>query len=168
MVMKKTNKYAVVQFVGNEKDYLIGVYCMGDEWLYCHACQEIGNHKCNRPKTPFFLKNKTYKAYFLDYCQGVRDVLEVETELGEVQTFIPLSDFKIISDNYGVLNDKYAIVVCINAEAHEDLTEGEQYKALRQKDKFFYILDNSGDCYYYKKELFKVIEDKDEILNENV
>ena len=163
--MENMRKYAIVKFVGNEEEYLIGEYCAGEEWLFCHACQEAGNHKCDRPKIPMFVKGKEYKAYFLDYCQGVRDVLEVESETGDVETYIPLSDFEIVSDEYGVLNEKHAIVKCINTENREDLTEGKQYKALKEEYDCFYILDDSSDCYYYPKGLFEVMDDKDGILD---
>jgi hypothetical protein len=165
---QQTKKYAIVKFVGDEEEYLIGEYCAGEEWLFCKACQEMGNHKCNRPKIPMFVRNKEYKAYFLDYCQGVRDVLEVETELGTVETFIPLSDFKIVSDEFDILNEKHAIVVCLNADNQKDLTEGKRYKALKKREGQLYILDDSSDCYYYPKELFEIIEDKDGILNDNI
>lgn len=167
--MKKVRQRytAIVKFIGNPKEYLIGKYCYDEEWLFCHACQEIAKQKCNRAKISLFKKNKKYKAYFLDYCQGVRDVLDVETETGEVESFIPLSDFQIISDEDDVLSEKYAVVECINANNHEDLTEGKQYQALKQKGDCFYVLDNTSDCYYYSKNLFKVVEDKDGILNDN-
>ena len=165
---QQRKKHAIVKFVGDEEEYFIGKYCADAEWLFCNACQEAGNHQCNRPKIPMFVRNKEYKAYFLDYCQGVRDVLEVETELGTVETFIPLSDFKIVSDEFDVLNEKYAIVVCLNADNRNDLTEGKRYKALRKNEHGLYILDDSSDCYYYSKELFEIIEDKDGILNDNI
>lgn len=149
-------KFAIVKFIGNEENYVSGEIC--NEWLYCRDCEKHG--ACSKSKFNYFKKNKEYKAYFLDYCQGQRDVLEVAAENGEILTYVPLADFEIVADEDNVLKDTYIMVKCIKA-TQKDLTLNKKYKALKtdKANKWYYVLDNSQDCYYYPKELFQIVEE---------
>ena len=146
-------KFAIVKFIGNEENYVSGEIC--NEWLYCIDCEK--HAACSKSKFNYFKKNKEYKAYFLDYCQGQRDVLEVAAENGEILTYVPLADFEIVADEDNVLKDTYIMVKCIKA-TREDLTLNKKYKALKtdKANKCYYVLDNFWDCYYYPKDLFQV------------
>ena len=157
-------KYATVRFIGNQNDYVSGQKC--NEYVYCLQCEK--NATCKRNRVFLFVKNKEYKAYFLDYLQGERNVLEVEAEKGELINFVPLSDFEIVSDKDNVLNHSFARVKCILTNGDIDLTAGKEYYALKKDDNntAYYILDNSGDCYYYPKNYFIIVDDMDNILNE--
>ena len=153
-------KFAVVQFIGNSNDYICGKNC--DTYTYCRDCEE--KNECKKEKRFHFIKGERYKAFFLDFCQGVRDVLEIEDANGEKLDFVPLEDFQVIDDKYDILQDKRAFVKCI--AKRPDLTLGEKYIALRldENNNSYYVLDNSKDCYYYDKKLFIVVEDKHMIL----
>lgn len=94
------------------------------------------------------------KLFLRYYCQGKRDVLDIEAENGEILSFIPLCDFETISDKDNVLNNDYFLVKCIKDNV-KDLTKNKVYKALKENDKCYYLLDNSFDCYYYPKEYFE-------------
>ena len=157
-------KFARVKFVGRQEEYISGKYC--DEWRYCVQCPQ--HKECAQERKFLFLEGKEYKAYFLDFLQGTRDVLDVEAENQEVLSFVPLQDFEIVSDEYGILEDKRAIVKCIKCKGAQDLQVGKNYIALkRSKDKTkFYILDDSKDCYYYSSDFFVVVEDKDNLLKD--
>ena len=149
-------KYAIVKFIGKEDDYITGK-CKDKEWEYCRQCEKKDD--CKEEVTPYFRKGQEYKAYFLDYCQGERNVLDIEAENGEILSFVPLCDFEIVSDKENILSDDYFLVKCIKDNV-KDLTKNKVYKALKESDKCYYVLDNSFDCYYYLKEFF-------EIYNEN-
>ena len=149
-------KYAIVKFIGKEDDYITGK-CKDKEWEYCRQCEKKDD--CKEEVTLYFIKGQEYKAYFLDYCQGERNVLDIEAENGEILSFVPLCDFEIVSDKENILNDDYFLVKCIKDNV-KDLTKNKVYKALKESDKCYYVLDNSFDCYYYLKEFF-------EIYNEN-
>ena len=157
-------KFAKVKFIGNPQVYLSGKDC--DEWRYCQQCSKVDF--CVKEKLFLFLSGKEYKAYFLDYCQGVRDVLDVEAENGELLSFVDACDFEVISDEHNVLHSDYAIVKCIKNAEFQDLQQGKEYIALKQdKSKtMFYVLDDSSDCYYYPKELFIVLEDAHKLLSD--
>lgn len=156
-------KFAVVKFIGDQNDYICGKYC--DAYTYCRDCEK--KQQCNKEKTFHFINGEKYEAFFLDFCQGIRDVLDVENASGERLDFVPIEDFQIIDDKYGVLQDKRAIVKCIVERT--DLTLGKEYIALKldKSNKQYYVLDDSKDCYYYAKELFVVVEDKHMILEKN-
>ena len=94
------------------------------------------------------------KLFLRYYCQGKRDVLDIEAENGEILSFVPLNDFEIVSDKDNVLNNDYFLVKCIEDNV-KDLTKNKVYKALKENDKCYYALDNSFDCYYYPKEYFE-------------
>lgn len=149
-------KYAIVKFIGKEEDYVYGE-CKNKEWQYCKDCEKLSY--CDETKKPYFIKDKEYKAYFLDYCQGERNVLDIEAENGEILSFVPLSDFKVILDKDNVLNDNYFVVKCIKANEQMSLTLNKNYKALKtdKENKYYYILDDSFDCYYYPKEFFSLV-----------
>ena len=152
-------KFATVKFIGNQAEYITGINCK--EYLYCRQCNKFAF--CKKGKSQLFINDKLYKAFFLDFCQGTRDALEVEAEDKSLITFLPLSDFEIISDEYDVLNKKQAIVKCITPN-REDLQIGKEYVAIKAKNDYFYVLDDTRDCYYYPKSYFIVIEDTANIL----
>lgn len=149
-------KFAIVKFIGKEEDYITGK-CKDKEWEYCKQCQKSAT--CKEEVFPYFRKGQEYKAYFLDYCQGKRDVLEVEAENGEILSYVPLSDFEIVLDKDKVLEDSYFVVKYVNPIEGDFLTPNKKYKVLKidRNNKLYYVLDNSGECYYYPKEFFKVI-----------
>ena len=155
-------KFAKVKFVGNQQEYIAGKAC--DEWQFCRDCLQHSN--CALERRFLFINGKEYKAYFLDYCQGVCDVLEVRAENDEILSFVPISDFEIVFDEHKILNNKQAIVRCVNAENYMDLHVGKDYVALKMHPKkpYIYVLDDSGDCYYYPKGNFIIVEDKERIL----
>lgn len=158
--MINMEKFAVVKFIGNQNNYTCGKNC--DTYMYCRDCEE--KDKCNKKKDVRFINGRNYKAFFLDFCQGVRDVLEIEDANGEKLDFVPMEDFQIIDDEFGVLQDKRAFVRCI--VEMPDLTLGKIYIALKldETNSRYYVLDNSSDCYYYDKKLFVVVDDKHMIL----
>lgn len=161
---KNVNKFAILKFIGNEEDYIV---CSGlCSMLYCKECNKNG--ECNKEKMRLFLKGKEYRAYFLDYCQGERNVLEVAGENDRLETFIPISDFEIISDDYQILQDKYAIAKCVKSNGQMDLTLNKNYKILKKlpNKNHFYVLDDSCDCYYYPSDNFEIIEDKYGLLKD--
>ena len=155
-------KFAKVKFIGNQQEYISGQFC--DEWQFCRDCSRHSD--CALERMFLFIYGKEYKAYFLDYCQGIRDVLEVRAENDEILSFLPVSDFEIVSDEHKVLNNKQAIVRCVNAENYMDLQVGKDYVALKMHPKkpYIYVLDDSRDCYYYPKENFVIVEDKEGVL----
>lgn len=154
-------KYAIVKFIGKEDDYITGK-CKDKEWEYCKQCQK--NATCKEEVFPYFRKGQEYKAYFLDYCQGERNVLDIEAENGEILSFVPLSDFEIVLDKDKVLEDFYFVVKYVKSIEGDfltpNLTLNKKYKVLKidKKNKLYYVLDNSGDCYYYPKEFFQIVE----------
>ena len=156
MVLNNMKRYAIVKFIGKEEDYITGK-CKDNEWEYCKQCEK--KTTCKEEVFPYFRKGQEYKAYFLDYCQGKRDVLEIEAENGEILSFVPLCDFEIVSDKDNVLNNNYFLVKCIEDNV-KDLTKNKVYKALKENDKCYYVLDNSFDCYYYPKEYFEIYNKK--------
>ena len=151
-------KFATVKFIGNQNDYICGKNC--DTYTYCRDCDE--KKQCNKEKAFHFIKGENYKVFFLDFCQGIRDVITIEDSHGEKLDFVPLEDFQIIDDRYEILKDKRAIVKCI--VERPDLTLGKEYIALKEHKNKYYVLDDSKDCYYYEKELFTVVEDKHMLL----
>ena len=155
-------KYAIVKFIGNKEKYISGKFCTS--WCYCKQCDD--NKSCKKEKFYLFIKDKLYKAFFLDYCQGERNVIEVQTENGEVIDYVPINDFEIIEDRYNVLNDKIARIKCVNVNGQKDLQIGKEYIALKSNEDrtMFLVLDDSFDTYYYPKENFTVLDDKDKIL----
>lgn len=161
--MEKYSAYATVKFVGNGEEYISGVNCR--DWLYCHQCPRW--LECREPKCSRFVRDREYRAFFLDFCAGVRNVLEVEDERGEVQTHLPLSDFCIISDGQGVLCDRRATVRCIAVGGCGDVQEGKCYIATRADSalQYYYVLDESNECYWYPKRLFTVESDPLGILS---
>ena len=151
-------KFAIVKFIGDEEKYVSNQNCETKEWLYCNDCEKYTS--CNKNKFNYFKKDKEYKVYFLDYCQGKRDVLEIEAENGEILSYVPLSDFEIVLDKDKVLEDSYFVVKYVDPIKTDYLTPNNEYKVLKtdRKNKFYYVLDNSGDCYYYPKEFFQIVE----------
>ena len=97
--MENMRKYAIVKFVGNEEEYLIGEYCAGEEWLFCHACQEAGNHKCDRPKIPMFVKGKEYKALKEEY-----DCFYILDDSSDCY-YYPKGLFEVMDDKDGILDN---------------------------------------------------------------
>ena len=155
-------KFAKVKFIGNQNEYISGKNC--NDWRFCKQCQSL--LECNKEKIFLFIRGKEYNAYFLDYLQGVRDVLDVQAENSEVLSFIPLSDFQIVSDEENVLNENYALVKCIEVYKNQDLQVGKVYKALKlsPQGEYYYILDETLDCYFYPIKQFEIIEDAFELL----
>ena len=90
----------------------------------------------------------------------------METESGEILSFVDACDFEIVSDEHNVLNNKQAIVRCVQDTGRMDLQVGKTYIALKQDKtkRMFYVLDDSSDCYYYPKALFIVLEDEYNLL----
>ena len=154
-------KFAIVKFIGNEKEYLTGANC--NEYDYCKQCPQ--NDICTKERSFLFVLNKEYKAYFLDYCQGVRDVLEIESEKG-IQNFVPINDFIIVDNSDNALNNYYAIVKCADSNGIKELVVGREYQALKisEDKRFYYVLDELKDCYYYPKYWFEIVEDDQNIL----
>ena len=91
---------AKVRFVGNEERYALGCGDAPDgiDWLYCHDCpakENCGRDIASRPRE--FTSGETCEGFFLDYWEGERDNLNVETNLGYVEDFIPLKDFEVLA-----------------------------------------------------------------------
>ena len=129
------DKFALVRFIGNQQDYIFGKNC--DDYKYCRDCEQ--RKICNKEKGFHFIKDKEYKAFFLDFCQGARDVLEVENANGTRVDYVPLEDFQVIDDKHGVLQDKRAFVKCVVEKP--DLTLGKTYIALKsdENNKMYYV-----------------------------
>ena len=58
-----------------------------NDWCYCNQCSQVTEY--NVEKQFLFIKGNDYKAYFGDYCQGKRNVIEVQAGNGETLDFIP-------------------------------------------------------------------------------
>ena len=155
---------ALVKFLGNEEDYRLG--CDETGWLFCCQCPFVST--CNKKSQYKFKKNHMYKAYFLEYWEGVRNSLHVEGEDGIIQDFIPLEDFEVIEDVDNVLTLDEALVKCIvhTAEPDLELKYGHIYKAIGQdKDGMYLVMDESYCCYFYPSDYFEIVEDEKRILS---
>lgn len=54
-------------------------------------------------------------------------------------------------------------VICVNNQYYPvSLSLNKVYKVLREEDLFYVIVDESHEEYFFPKELFKVVENKDE------
>ena len=117
-----------------------------------------------------FTKGKLYKAYFIKYCQGERTSLHVKGNYGTITDFNHLEDFEIISDEGNLLNDYEATVQCITHKYDHLIcwiTFRKEYKVIgRDKNGLLLVMDDSYCCYFYPNEVFKIIDDPYEILEE--
>ena len=117
-----------------------------------------------------FTNGKQYKAFFLEYRQGVRNILHVRDNSGEISDFTTVEDFEVIIDEDNVLNLNEATVRCITHKYDGSMLElkyGRGYKAIGcDKDGFFLVMDESYDCYFYPPEFFEVIQDEKGILTQ--
>ncbi|WP_295088081.1 hypothetical protein [Ruminococcus sp.] len=117
-----------------------------------------------------FTKGKQYEAFFVEYRQGVRNILHVRDNSGEISDFTTVEDFEVIIDEDNVLNLNEATVRCITHKYDGSMLElkyGREYKAIGcDKDGFFLVMDESYDCYFYPPEFFEVIQDEKGILTQ--
>lgn len=117
-----------------------------------------------------FTKDKLYKAYFIEYCQGEHNSLHVRGNDGTITDFNHLEDFEIISNEGNLLNDYEATVQCITHKYDHlicGITLGKEYKAIgRDKNGLLLVMDDSYCCYFYSNEVFKIIDDPYGILEE--
>ena len=160
-------KPAKVKFIGIPSQYKVG--CKVSPYMYCRDCKLTN---CTDKTFNNFENGKIYNAYFLEYWQGNRDSLHVKGENGEIEDFIPLSDFEVLEDIDDVLNTKEASVRCITHKYDNklfDLTYGKEYKAIGF-DLYgrYLVMDDSWDCYFYLPKEFEIISDPHQILNPNI
>ena len=110
-----------------------------------------------------FTVGNAYSAYFVEYWDGKRDNLHVRNNAGQIVDFVPMGDFRIISDPNGVLElDKEAHVRYIVKDEPdpESLKYGKSYRALGcDKDGFYLVEDETGYCYFFEASNFEVVYD---------
>jgi hypothetical protein len=139
---------ALVRFIGNERDYI-----RSDAGL------------------PSFIAGHTYKAYLLDIWEGEWENLNVEDETGRVTNFNLLSDFEVIEDYGDILSARPAKVRCIESTTTGifGVRAGKVYDCIGyswQPGFVYYVADESYDTLPYSPELFEVVDDPDDILDE--
>lgn len=120
--------------------------------------------------TGHFTYGKDYTAYYIEFWQGIRKGLVAKDDNGEIWDFNQLDQFEILEDPDYVLNDYVAIVECITHQYDdnaEDLNYGKRYKAIGcNEHRFYLVMDESYDCYWYPASCFTVIDDPHHLLQQ--
>ena len=119
-----------------------------------------------------FTVGKTYEAFFLEYWESERNALHVRGDDGEITYFNQYEFFEKVSDEDNLLNEHEAIVRCITHAFDDELLElkyGREYKAIGiNSDGNYLVMDESAVCYFYEPNCFEIVEDKHDVLKQEV
>lgn len=162
---------ATVRFIGDESKYILpSEACTCVDWRlqYCHYCSHFEDCKMTDTRSKQFNYGKLYQARGLEYWEGVRNGLVVETNMDDgYESFIPFEDFEIVCDPDNVLNNYEAEVRCINPNYDEEyeIKYGSVYKAIgMDREGYYLVMDGTYCCYFYPGKDFEILSDPDGVL----